>query len=194
MSVLSIRFRYYMSAHEGPSSYSKSCIFGYFSHSKLLHYAHSPQVLLASFPTSKNPHKNHAFTTNCPHISCWKKHNSRTSPPKIPEQNQTRSPKSLKLTTIPKNRFIHKKVVSPPLLTFVSPEAPFDRPRVPIDEILANPLGRRVRSSIPLVSTPELRPRHPRRPAHKNIGVILALLVLHAFRIAVMSRQRTGSK
>src|SRR5712672_1526313 len=27
MSVLSIRFRYYMSAHEGPSSYSKSRIF-----------------------------------------------------------------------------------------------------------------------------------------------------------------------
>src|SRR5258707_1048657 len=30
MSVLSIRFRYYMSAHEGPSSYSKSPHFGKF--------------------------------------------------------------------------------------------------------------------------------------------------------------------
>jgi len=30
MSVLSIRFRYYMSAHDGPSSYSKSRVFGNF--------------------------------------------------------------------------------------------------------------------------------------------------------------------
>jgi hypothetical protein len=30
MSVLSLRFRYYMSAHEGPSSYSKSPVSGNF--------------------------------------------------------------------------------------------------------------------------------------------------------------------
>src|SRR5271156_1275225 len=29
MSVLSFRFRYYMSAHEGPSSYSRSSVSGY---------------------------------------------------------------------------------------------------------------------------------------------------------------------
>ena len=50
------------------------------------------------------------------------------------------------------------------------------------------------RSPVSLVRPPELRPRHPRRPANKNIRVILALLVLHAFRVAVMPRQRTSSK
>src|SRR5258708_1672955 len=89
--------------------------------------------LSASFPTSKNPHKNHAFTTNCPHISCWKKHNSRASPPKIPEQNQTRSPKSVKLTTTHhKNRrpfYPQEGGQSSTLDIFVSPEAHFDRPR-----------------------------------------------------------------
>src|SRR5260370_29619577 len=75
-------------------TFLESHIFGNFSPSKLIHYAHSPKSLSSSFPTSKNPNKNHAFTTNCTRILCRKNHNLHLSPPKIPKQNQTQPQKA----------------------------------------------------------------------------------------------------
>jgi hypothetical protein len=59
------------------------------------------------------------------------------SHPKLRRKNKSNPSKNLKLTTThhsspqkPNNRFIHKKVVSPPLLTFVSPDSPPSSPCV----------------------------------------------------------------
>jgi hypothetical protein len=144
--------------------------------------------------------------TTCPpqivHVFCTEKSTILIrSHPGFRSKTRSNPPKCLKLTTAhhnspqnPNSRFIHRKVVGPPLLTFVSPGKTLHPSHVLMDRILANPRAQSPRSPIPLVSTPELRPGHLRRPAHKNIRMVLALLVLHPFLVPVMPRPPARSK
>jgi hypothetical protein len=70
-----------------------------FSHSKLIHYAQFTRVLVGVVSHQQNTHKNHKFTTNCPHISCGKSTIPARRHPKFLGKTKRDHPKSLKFTT-----------------------------------------------------------------------------------------------
>jgi hypothetical protein len=150
------------------------------------------------------PAKVHTRTTSSPRIvhifRARKKHDSYSSPPKIPKKNLTQPSRKPKLTTTHhKNRTNVLSTRKWSVLRYLHlylPEIPFIDHVFLIDEVLANPpaSAQGPRSTIPLMRAPELSPGHLRRPAHKDIRMILTLLVLYPFRVPVMPRPSARSK